>query len=236
MAQAFIFKQFTLQQQKAAFKLGTDSVLLGSWIPDLSYRNILDIGAGTGILSLMMAQRFNGAEILAIEIDQLSVEDCANNFNKAKWNDRLKIVEDDILNWTKKNVSSTFDLILTNPPYFINSLKNPDSRKSTARHSDTIHAGMLLEFVKNHLNKDGYFGIILPTKEFTVLANTFINNGFYLNTICRISSFKNGEIIREMGLFSFNKHTIIEEGQYLYKAENIKSDWYKNISNEFYIK
>ncbi len=236
MASPFVFKQFALHQEKAAFKLGTDSVLLGSWLPDHCYKKVLDLGAGTGILSLMVAQRFQDAGILAIEIDPDSVVDCRHNFDQSKWKERLEMIENDLFDWSKNNGSAQFDLIITNPPYFTNSLKNPDARKSIARHTDSIRLNDLANVVQQHLVAGGFFGCILPVNEFQALCKALYAHNIFLNDCCKVSSFEHGEIIREMGLFSRDKKEGLSEQHFLYKEKDVRSDWYKVISKDFYLK
>lgn len=236
MGLPFVFKQFALEQEKAAFKLGTDSVVLGSWLPAKSYKRVLDIGAGTGILSLMMAQRLEDAYISAVEFDEGAFEDCANNFAQSKWSNRLKITHMDIIEWSKACSSEKFDLIISNPPYFNNSLQNPDQRKSTARHSILLTSQLLVNLVKQHLSSSGSFAFILPTLEFDGMKDRLEKENINAINICSVSSFQNSEIIRKMGLFTFQKRELKQEQQYLYTEDKNRSDWYKEISKDFYIK
>lgn len=236
MAEPFIFKQFQLNQSESAFKLGTDSVLLGCWLPHHIYQDILDIGSGTGILGLMMAQRFEKASITAVEIDQSSYNESANNFTQSKWRNRLNVFNDDIVDWCRKNEDKRFDLIVSNPPYFTNQLKNRESRKSNARHTSTLNAISISKILLQHLVNKGVFACILPTIEFDHWAAQLKSAGVYANHICSVSSFIDSEIIRKMGLFSRVDSEVIFESQYLYHHDKSRSEWYKNISQEFYIK
>jgi len=236
MSTSFVFKQFELEQGKAAFKLGTDSVLLGSWLPKGDYKRVLDIGAGTGILSLMLAQRFKEAVVLALEIDKLSVEDCANNFSQSTWGKRLNIIEQDAIEWSKYNEDEKFDLMISNPPYFKNSLLNPDERKSTARHSGLLNTSTLADFAKRHLSINGCLAIILPVLEFDEMTDQLRDRKLFLQHICLVSSFQDSEIIRKMGVFSFTNQTPLEETHYLYNSDKSRSNWYQGISDDFYIK
>ena len=236
MSTSFVFKQFELEQGKAAFKLGTDSVLLGSWLPKGDYKRVLDIGAGTGILSLMLAQRFKEALVLALEIDKLSVEDCANNFSQSTWGKRLNIIEQDAIEWSKYNEDEKFDLMISNPPYFKNSLLNPDERKSTARHSGLLNTSTLADFAKRHLSINGCLAIILPVLEFDAMTDQLRDRNLFLQQICLVSSFQHSEIIRKMGVFSFINQTPLEETQYLYNSDKSRSNWYQGVSDDFYIK
>jgi tRNA1Val (adenine37-N6)-methyltransferase len=236
MSSAFMFRQFQLEQGQSAFKLGTDSVVLGSWLPYNSYKRILDIGGGSGILSLMMAQRFKHAQVVSVETDQPSSTDSANNFAQSKWNLRLTQVNMDALEWSKANTNEQFDLIISNPPYFNKSLKNPDSRKAHARHAGSLNAETMADLIHTHLLPTGYTGFILPSVEFDLVAALFENRGIYLNQTCYIRSFRDTGIIRKTGLFSFTKTELIHEDQFLYNENKSRSDWYAGLTADFYIK
>jgi tRNA1Val (adenine37-N6)-methyltransferase len=236
MAAPFVFKQFTITQEKSAFKLGTDSVVLGGWLPVKKYSRVLDVGAGCGIMSLMVAQRFELAHVLAVELDELSFTDCTNNFSQAPWNKRLEATHADVLDWSKKNPDERFDLIISNPPYFSNSLQNADTRKSTARHTQTLSFDSLVNLVNQHLAPGGYFAVILPVVEFETLNIKLNEENIFADEVVVISSFKHSTAIRKAGLFSFEKKITRVEDQYLYKEDKTRSDWYIKISNDFYVK
>src|ERR1035437_6240212 len=140
----FSFKKFTIYQDKSAFKVGTDSVLLGACSDVSGVTNILDIGSGTGLISIMLAQRCD-ATITAIESDHDSFIQSCENVDLVDWRNRIKIVNTDLQNFDPDN--EKFDLIVTNPPYFSDSLKNPDPRKSVARHNESLTSTEILEGV-----------------------------------------------------------------------------------------
>lgn len=236
MAEPFKFKQFTLQQGKSAFKLGTDTVVLGSWLPGINFQRVLDIGSGTGILALMMAQRFKESVVTAIELDIGSAEDCLYNFQHSKWAARLLSVNQNIIEWSKTNPTQKFDLIITNPPYFVDSLKNPDPRKSIARHTQSLGLNDIAQLALMHLEPSGVFACILPILQFEELEKLLLSKNIHTSHICIISSYENSEPIRKMGVFTFNKHTPVIEQQFLYKKDRTRSNWYQLISDEFYIK
>ena len=120
----FQFKQFKVEQGKTAMKVGTDGVLLGAWASVGDAKNILDVGTGTGLIALMLAQRNQNAEISAIDIDRNAVEQAAENAEQSPWSGRISIFESDY-NHFRVGVSCLFDLIVSNPPYFEQSLKSP---------------------------------------------------------------------------------------------------------------
>jgi len=236
MSAPFIFKQFQLNQANSGFKLGTDSVALACWLPINNYKNILDVGGGTGIISLIMAQRMEDANITAIEIDPASYNDLANNFTHSKWNNRLTAVNNDIIDWSNKNADKKFDLMISNPPYFTNQLKNTDPRKTNARHTASLNATSMGKILQQHLLPHGVFACILPAIEFNDWALQLKSAGFYAQQICTVSSFKDSEVIRKMGVFAMNEINIVEENQYLYNNNKTRSEWYKTITTDFYIK
>lgn len=158
----FAFKQFTVRHDRCAMKVGTDGVLLGAWT-DLSHsRRILDIGTGTGLISLMLAQRCMDARITAIDLDSAAVEQAQENIQASPWKDRIEALQQDICTYPP---NGTFDTIVSNPPYFIDSLKCPDGQRNTARHTDTLDADRLIGKVSELLTSDGRFSIILPAEQ-----------------------------------------------------------------------
>ena len=158
----FAFKQFTVRHDRCAMKVGTDGVLLGAWT-DLSHsRRILDIGTGTGLIALMLAQRCMDARITAIDLDSAAVEQAQENIQASPWKDRIEALQQDICTY---HPNGTFDTIVSNPPYFIDSLKCPDGQRNTARHTDTLDADRLIGKISELLTSDGRFSIILPAEQ-----------------------------------------------------------------------
>lgn len=236
MAADFRFKQFILTQGQSAFKLGTDSVLLGCWVQANQPKTALDIGAGTGVLSLIMAQRFAEVRITAIEMDQGSVMDCTNNFAHSIWKDRLSIIHQDVLPWSQLHISRKFDLIITNPPYFMRSLQSDDERKMNARHTDTLSHSNLAKLVKSHLSAGGKFACILPPVEFAGFTFELLKHGLVLNKVLRVSSFWGSPIIRELGEFSWVETPTVEVQAFIYDENHSRSEWYAELTKEFYVK
>ena len=172
----FTFKQFTIRHDRCAMKVGTDGVLLGAWT-DVSHScRLLDIGTGTGLIALMLAQRCPQAYITAIDIDAEAVEQARENVLLSPLSDRVEVALQDICKYlTDKH----FDTIVSNPPYFINSLKCPNDQRNTARHTDTLDAERLLESVARLLTDDGRFSIILPAEQTDLLIQTAYAQGLY---------------------------------------------------------
>lgn len=167
----FQFKQFTIHQENAAMKVGTDGVLLGAWADTNHIHSVLDIGTGTGLIALMMAQR-SEAIITAIEIEENAFKDASLNIQNSPWSVSLKIVHSSFQEYLKNNFH-LFDCVVCNPPYFTDSIKSKTESRILARHNDELPFEALVEGVSRILNKDGHFNVILPAtaeNEFRFLA------------------------------------------------------------------
>ena len=159
----FKFKQFAVEQEDVAMKVGTDGVLLGAWADCEGAKNILDIGTGTGVIALMLAQRNTEAKIHAVEIDSTATQRARSNFDMSPWAERLDV---ECCAVQAFKPSEKFDLIISNPPYFVDSLLPPDAKRSTARHTHDLSFEELDKAVCRLLADDGRFALILPTAEF----------------------------------------------------------------------
>ena len=170
---SFRFKQFIVNDDRCAMKVGTDGVLLGAWTPlttnDQRPTTILDIGTGSGLIALMLAQRCPPAHIDAIDIDPDAVSQAADNFAASPWSDRLHAQCTALQKYQISNIK--YQIITSNPPYFVDSLKNPDKLRQTARHTDTLSYSDLLSGAARLLADNGTFAVILPADaETTFLA------------------------------------------------------------------
>ena len=142
----FRFKQFTVDDAMCAMKVGTDGVLLGAWAPCSPFREVLDVGTGSGLIALMIAQRMATANVLGIDVDACAVRQAEANFAASPWADRLQVKSLSLQELAAdKSRWGTFDLIVSNPPYFVDSLKNPDAGRRLARHTDTLSFEALTE-------------------------------------------------------------------------------------------
>jgi Predicted O-methyltransferase len=230
----FSFKQFTIYQDKCAFKVGTDGVLLGAYADISSAKSILDIGTGTGLIALMLAQRC-GAIITAIEPDPESFSQACSNIEGCKWNDRIKAENFSFQNFSPGD--DRFDFIVTNPPYFADSLKNPDPGKAAARHNFLLANDDLLQGVRRLLSEDGKFQIILPFAE----ANVFIAEaqayGFYCNDILKIKPVPSGEVRRMIMTFTRQRQKLTEKFLTIEHGKRHEfTEEYINLTKEFYLK
>ena len=230
----FSFKRFTIYQDKSAFKVGTDGVLLGAYADITGVRRILDIGTGTGLLSLMLAQRCD-ARITAIEPDYGSFLQTCENVNHCDWHDRINVEYTNLQNFTPKN--GKFDLLVTNPPYFSDSLKSPDPRKSNARHNDSLTAVAILEGVMNLMDNDGRLQLILPYVEGNVFIAEAGKYGLYCNDILKIKPLPNAEIRRLILTFSRYQKKPVERFLTIERGKRHEfTEVYKNLTKNFYLK
>ncbi|MGZ3884268.1 MAG: tRNA1(Val) (adenine(37)-N6)-methyltransferase [Bacteroidia bacterium] len=231
----FAFKQFVIQQDKCAMKVGTDAVLLGAWvIPNGSLR-ILDIGTGTGIIALMLAQKSN-AEIHAIDIEKSAYEQARINIEESVFKHRVSVSHQSLQEFSKSN-SKKFDLIVTNPPYFVGSLKNSDSDRSHARHADVLPYVELVDGVKQLLNPKGKFCLILPKKEAEQFRELAENKGFHLSKLLRVRTrLDKDEEKRHLMQFEFSPSEFSESTLVIEKDERKSyTDEYKKLTSEYYI-
>jgi tRNA1Val (adenine37-N6)-methyltransferase len=230
----FIFKQFTIIQGKSAFKVGTDGVLLGASADISNVRNILDIGSGTGLISLMLAQRCDAA-ITAIEPDYESFLQTCENVSSSPWQQRIKVIHTSFQNLDQNK--GRFDMIVTNPPFFIDSLKNPDPRKSAARHTESLSAEEILQGALKFLNEDGNLQLILPYVEGNIFIAKANKYGFYCNSIIKIKPVPSSEIRRLILRFSRIQKKPVERFLTIEHGKRHEfTEEYVNLTKEFYLK
>jgi tRNA1Val (adenine37-N6)-methyltransferase len=229
----FNFKQFKIYQDKCAFKVGTDGVLLGAYSDVSSAGKILDIGTGTGLIALMLAQRCN-AILVAIEPDMESFAQACLNFEGSKWGNRIKAYNSSLQNFSPGD--DKFDLIMTNPPYFTDSLKNPDPGKAATRHNFLLSNYDLLTGVRRLISDEGKFQIILPYAD----ANVFISEaqafGFYCSDILKIKPLPTSEIRRMILKFTSKRQKIKEKFLTIEKGKRHDfTDDYISLTKDFYL-
>lgn len=233
----FTFKQFSVNQNRCAMKIGTDGVLLGAWspIPDNCY-SVLDIGTGTGIIALMMAQRSLAEQVDAIEIDENAFEQASDNFENSPWSDRLFCFHaglDELI----EEPEDEYDLIISNPPFYTENYKTEDVQRDLARFADAMPFEMLIEAADLLLSENGIFSVIIPFKEeehFLALAKEF---ELYPIKITRVKGTPSSEIKRSLLAFQRNEirnieinELVIETMRHVYTAE------YIGLTRDFYLK
>ena len=176
----FQFKQFNISQDKTAMKVGTDGVLLGTWAKLPSYGLALDVGTGTGLIALMMAQRNPILIIQALEIEGDAAAQAIQNVGNCPWSDRISVVHDSFQNFISEG-KNCFDLIITNPPFFRNSVKSNHEPRSKARHADVLPLETIIVGAKQLLKPEGTLAIVLPVAEHAAFSEIAQEFGFYEN-------------------------------------------------------
>lgn len=228
----FSFKQFTVYHDRCAMKVGTDGVLLGAWADVASARNILDIGTGSGLIALMMAQRSN-ARIKAIDIDMNAVEQARGNVAASPWKDRIEVEWQDICHFTSDFL---FDVIVSNPPYFINSLKCPDGQRNTARHTDNLDFENLIISVGRLLHPKGTFFVIIPTDGKELFLTAATRYGFYLSHQTLVHTKPGAEPKRVLLALKFSVEKCATDDLNIELSRHVYSEEYIALTKDFYLK
>jgi tRNA1Val (adenine37-N6)-methyltransferase len=172
----FRFKQFQLTDAHSAMKVGMDAVLLGSWLQTRNYQKVLDVGCGSGLIALMMAQRFASARITGIDIHEGSIRDAAYNFEHSPWANRLHAVHRDFKEF---NTPDSFDLIISNPPFFNASLLPPEENRAEARHDISLPLEDLIRYSRQLLDDNGIFALVYPFDREQQLLDIAAKSGLY---------------------------------------------------------
>lgn len=232
----FKFKQFEVNQDQCAMKIGTDGVLLGAWATiENNPFAVLDIGAGTGIIGLMLAQRSHAEVIDALEIDELAYEQCVDNFEASPWGDRLFCYHADLAEFTEE-IDDKYDLIISNPPFYSEDFKTEDIQRDLARFSDAMPFEHLIDSVSKLLIENGIFCTIIPFKEEASFIDLASKVGLYANKICRVRGNATTELKRSLFEMSFRESEIKTSELVIEKARHEYTEDYKNLTKEFYLK
>lgn len=232
----FQFKQFRIEQRRSAMKVGMDGVLIGALADVSSAESILDVGAGTGLIALMMAQRSPLARVQAIEIDREAYEECLFNVKQSPWADRVSVTCCAFQEFINSTVEK-YDLVISNPPFFTNGLKAPDSSRSQARHDDSLPAGELIAGIARLLSPQGKAAIILPADNLLELKNWLKVNELFLSRLCLVKPNPQKPVFRIMVEITLVECVCIEE-ELLIEYEN-HFDYtpeYRALTREFYLK
>ena len=231
----FKFKNFTVWHDKCAMKVGTDGVLLGSWATVSDCSRILDVGTGTGLIALMLAQRSN-AIIEAIDIDEAACNQAKENIEASAFKDQIKVSCTSIQNYAVAT-DQRYDLIVSNPPYFLNSLKGPDNQRNKARHNDTLPLIQLLNGSRQLLTPNGKVSLILPASQQDELNELLPSTLLFTTRETLILPTPQSAPKRILVELSANQaetcektQLIIEEGRHQYTND------YKDLTRDYYLK
>ena len=229
----FRFKQFAVVNDRTAMKVGTDGVLLGAWCPVCGAQRVLDVGTGCGVIALMVAQRNGQALIKGIDIDPGSIEEAGLNFANSPWSDRLTA---QLLDFNKLESRERYDLIISNPPYFTDSLLPPDAARTLARHTATLSYRQLIEGAAQRLTDDGSLALISPTEaEGTIIeAATFAS--LPLRRLTRVIPFEGGAAKRILWLLSRRDIPYHEDTLTIAHRDGTFTSEYIALTGDFYLK
>lgn len=231
----FRFKQFQLTDDHSAMKVGMDSVLLACWLRAANYSRILDVGCGSGLIALILAQRFPNAQINGIDIDADSLLDANENFRNSPWNGRLSAMHKDVREY---QAEQSFDLIVTNPPYFSESLLPPETKRAGVRHDIHLSLAELLWSARRLLSAGGTFALVFPYERADELLNQAGDVGFYSKRIMYLRNKPGAQIKRIFVEFVLRKPETEVEKEYLF-VRNAEGDYapeYREITKDFYLK
>ncbi|MAP53805.1 methyltransferase [Altibacter sp.] len=236
MSKPFVFKQFTVQHDRCAMKIGTDGVLLGAWAPVSPHTSsILDIGAGTGIIALQLAQRSHAPLIDAIEIDEAAYEQCVENFEDSPWGDRLFCYHAGLDEFVAE-IDDRYDLIVSNPPFYTEDYPCEHPEREKARFEASLPFGDLLEGVSRLLTETGVFATILPKKEEVEFIRMASEVNLFPKRICRVRGTAASEEKRGLLEFSFKETTPEISSLTIETERHNYTEAYKNLVKDFYLK
>lgn len=232
---SFQFKQFTVSQERCAMKVGTDGTLLGAWAKAYAQKpRIFDIGTGTGLIALMMAQRYPQATVVGIDIDADAVIQAQENVAASPFADRIMINRADATKITDKE---GYDAIVCNPPYFVDSLVCPGEQRTMARHAVTLNYSTLIHTANSLLKNDGCLSIVIPVDNKDDVDSAVAFEGLFITRICQIKTTPN-KLPKRM-LIEIRKTPVSDvdfKEEILESLPGQRSEWYREITKDFYIK
>ena len=226
----FKFKEFYITQEKSAMKVGTDGVLIGCWGSCEAANTILDIGCGSGLITLMLAQRNLNSNVIGIEIDKIASQEAQLNISNSDWEERIGIKHSSLQQFTTQ---LKFDLIVSNPPFFPKnkSLKSRD----IARHTNTLSFEELIDNATNLLSEKGIFSVIIPKNSEEYFCQTASAHKLYLNKVCYVKGSETSEVKRVMMEFSFIKSIVLIEHLTIERSRHNYTEKYINLCKDFYL-
>ena len=233
----FQFKQFNINQERCAMKIGTDAVLLGAWCPiNNNPFSILDIGAGTGILSLMLAQRSNAQQIDAIEIEENAYEQCVENFEASHWGDRLFCYHASLNDFINEP-EDQYDIIISNPPFYSEDYKTDNSQRDLARFQDALPFEELVKATTLLLSENGIFTVIIPFKEENRLLNLCAQAELFPIKMTRVKGTPTGPIIRSLIAFKRYELPVLRANELVIEtSRHVYTEAYTKLTRDFYLK
>ena len=230
----FQFKQFQIDQSLCAMKVTTDAIVFGAMVDVSQCQSILDIGAGTGLLSLMMAQRAS-ASVTAVELDKDAIEQSLQNIKNSPWPDQVTVVHNSIQNFATTR-DEPFDCIVSNPPFFQESLKGPDQQRNLARHTDSLNFSALVSSIKKLLTPTGEAWILLPVDSAKTLLKIASDASLFPTQITELKSTSEHPSHRWVMCLSHQKSDTDYQSLVFYNQQKEYTEDFKRLTRDYYLK
>ena len=234
MSGIFKFKQFDVDQSGCAMKINTDGVLLGALADADHPQTIFDIGTGTGVIALMLAQRFSDAKIDAAEIDQSAAETAGRNFQNSPFADRLTLYSTGFAEFFDRYFDRKYDLIISNPPFYINSLKSPEAKRELAKHANRNFFDSLISYASKHLTDKGIMCLILPLDTAAWVKRLVVKDGLLTKETITVHSYQDSEPHREIVVLSSNSDKPTVKKFVIYESPKIYTRQYQETLKDFF--
>jgi tRNA1Val (adenine37-N6)-methyltransferase len=232
----FSFKQFTVYQDKCAMKVGTDGVLLGAWADIPKEGRILDVGTGTGLIAMMCAQRSDHVQVDAVEIDPDAAGQAAENCSKLPWSNRIRVVNDSFQSFTEA-IDFKYDLIISNPPFFRDSLRPPENTRSWARHDENLSPDVLFHYAFSLINEDSRISLIYPAENIDYLISSAFFSGLYPIRKTFVRPVEGRKFSRCLIEFSSDSSNHCVNSEIAIKTtKNECTESYRDLTRDFYLK
>ena len=229
----FRFKQFAVLNDRTAMKVGTDGVLLGAWCPVDGARRALDVGTGCGVIALMIAQRNPHTVIDAIDIDHDAIEEASINFARSPWSERLTACESD---FNQMETLEPYDLIVSNPPYFTDSLLPPDGSRTLARHDKSLSYSQLIDGSARLLSRDGILALISPTDAEGIITEAATFASLPVRTRTRVIPIEGAAPKRTLWILSRRDLPYCEDTLTIAHRDGSFTEAYTTLTSPFYLK
>jgi len=231
----FHFKKFSIDDSKAAMKIGTDSVLLGAWTPCENETRILDIGTGSGILALMMAQRNKNIPVDTVELEPEAATLAKNNIQLSPWPGQVNIFNSSIQHFRIETLQK-YSLVICNPPFFTDSLKTPGKARTMARHNDTLPVAELLELTSGVLAENGKAAFIIPAEAFGNWRTEAAKHNLFPGLVTEVKSSPRHTPHRVLVVFTHTEMQAVTHKEFIiYVSRSMYSHEYKELTKDFYL-